>query len=214
VVTVTRGDISLIERYVRSREQRAAEARPDLDYIDQDACQEAETLKTKLSGIQPGREQAAEYQRLVLEILNYLFNPELIEGRPEVRTSEGTERRDIIFTNDSDESFWTYLRTTHDSIVIMFEAKNTIELGPAEINQTATYLGDRIGRLGILVTRREPSEAVKRKIASVWNDGAPRKVILTLTDDQLRELLDLRCQGGSPTKWLQNHYRKFRTSLQ
>jgi hypothetical protein len=30
----------------------------------------------------------------------------------------------------------------------------------------------------------------------------------------LRELLDFRCQGGSPTKWMQKHYRNFRVSLQ
>jgi hypothetical protein len=215
VVTITRSDISLVERYVESREQQAADARPALDYIDEDACKEAEALKKKLAAIQAGREQAADYQRLILEILNYLFNPELIDGQPEVRTMDGTERRDVIFTNDSDESFWSYVRTAHDGILIMFEAKNTNELGMAEINQTATYLGDRIGRLGIVVTRRTPPETVQRKIFSVWNDSAPhRKVILTLNDDQLRHLLDLRCRNLSPTKWMQGHYRKFRTSVQ
>ncbi len=214
VVTVTRGDIGLVERYVRSREQQSADARPALEYIDEDACREAELLKGRLAAIRPGREQAAEYQRVILEVMNYLFSPELIDDQPEVRTIDGTERRDIIFTNDSDESFWNYVRIAHDGIFVMFEAKNTNELGLAEINQTATYLGDRIGRLGILVTRRTPPETVQRKIFSVWNDSAPRKVILTLTDEHLRELLDLRCREGSPTKWMQKHYRAFRTSLQ
>jgi hypothetical protein len=214
VVTVTRGDISLVERYVRGREQQSAQARPSIDYIDEDACREAERLKEKLKATPAGRENAAAYQELVLEILNYLFNPELIDGQPEVRTFEGTERRDIIFTNDSDESFWDYVRTTHDGIFIMFEAKNTNDLDMPEINQTATYLGDRIGRLGVIVTRTNPRETVQRKMYSVWNDSSPRKVILTLADEQLRELLDLRCNEGSPTKWMQRHYRKFRTSAQ
>ena len=215
VITITRGDISLVERYVKARESNSAEARPALDYIDEDACKEAHALRDKLAAIQPGREQAAEYQRVVLKILNYLFSPELIDGQPEVRTIDGTERRDIIFTNDSDESFWTYVRTTHDGIFLMFEAKNTTDLGLAEINQTATYLGDRIGRLGIIVTREAPKENVQRKIFSIWNDSAPnRKVILTLSDEQLRELLELRCRDLSPTKWMQKHYRHFRTSVQ
>ncbi len=215
VVIVTRNDLGLVERYVRSREQQAADARPALDYIDEDACKEAEALKDKLAKTPTGREHAAEYQRVVLEILNYLFNPELIDGQPEVRTMDGTERRDIIFTNDSDETFWEYVRTAHDGILLMFEAKNTDELDLAAINQTATYLGDRIGRLGIVVTRQEPSEAVRRKIFSVWNDSGPnRKVILTLSDQNLRDLLDVRCRNGSPTKWMQSHYRKFRTAVQ
>jgi hypothetical protein len=215
VVTVTRGDIGLVERYVRSREQQSVDARPAIDYIDEDACKEAELLKDKLSGIAPGRENSAEFQQLVLEILNYLFTPELTDGKPEVRTLDGTERRDILFTNESDESFWDYVRTEHSGIIVMFEVKNTDDLDLAAINQTATYLGDRVGRLGVIVTRRTPSKTVLRKILSVWNDSAPnRKVILTLCDDQLRELLDIRCRDKSPTKWMQKHYREFRTTVQ
>ena len=215
VVTVTRGDIALVERYIRAREEQAADARPAIDYIDGDACIEAEKLKEKIKAIPPGREHAAEYQRVVLEVINYLFSPELIDGQPEVRTVDGTERRDIIFTNDSDESFWTYVRSTHDSLMLMFEVKNTEELDMAAVNQTAVYLGDRIGRLGFIVTREPPSENVMRKTYAVWNDsGQGRKAILILTDVHLFELLDLRCRDGSPTKWLQKHYRSFRTSLQ
>lgn len=215
VVLVTKSDVGLVERYVRSKERQAAEARPAFDYIDEDACREAETLKRRLAAIPPGREHASEYQRTVLEILNYLFNPDLIDGAPEVRTIDGTERRDIIFTNDSDESFWEFVRNEHSGILVMFEAKNTENLEMANINQTATYLGDRIGRLGVIVTRKGPSEAVKRKLFLVWNDSGPdRKVILVLADEDLRAMLDLRCRNGSPTKWMQRHYRLFRESVQ
>jgi hypothetical protein len=214
VVTVTRSDISLIERYVRSREQRSGEALPAFDYVDEDACREAESLKERLNVIPAGREQASEYQKLILEVLNFLFSPELIDGAPEVRTIDGTERRDIIFTNDSDESFWDYVRTVHDGIFLMFEAKNTEMLELAAINQTATYLGDRIGRLGIIVTRNAPPETILRKTFSVWNDSTARKVILIMSDQDIRELLDLRCRNGSPTKWMQRHYRAFRTAVQ
>jgi hypothetical protein len=215
IVTITRSDIGLVERYVRSREQQSGAARPAFDYIDEDVCKESGALKEKLGAIPPGRERAADYVKLVLEILNFLFNPELIDGTPEVRTIDGTERRDIIFTNDSDESFWDFVRTEHSGILVMFEAKNKEVLEIADINQTATYLGDRIGTLGLIVTRQAPSDAIQRKMFSVWNDSAPnRKVILTLSDAQLRELLDLRCHNGSPTKWMQKHYRSFRTAVQ
>jgi hypothetical protein len=97
----------------------------------------------------------------------------------------------------------------------MFETKNVRDLGTTAINQTATYLGDRIGRLGLIVTRVAPSEAMLRKTYSVWNDSSvARKVILVLCDEHVRELLDLRCRGGSPTKWMQRHYRDFRTAAQ
>jgi hypothetical protein len=215
VVSVTRSDMAIVDRYVKAREDQKANARPTLDYIDDDRCKEAELLKARLFAINHGREQATEYQGIVLEILNYLFNPELIDGQPEVRTVDGTERRDIIFTNDSDESFWDYVRTAHDAIILMFETKNTLGLDIPAINQTATYLGDRIGRMGVIVTRRTPSDAIQRKIFSVWNDSAPnRKIMLVLTDEHLCDLLDLCCRGGSPTAWMQRHYRAFRTAVQ
>ena len=135
--------------------------------------------------------------------MNFLFNPELIDGQPEVKTVDGTERRDIVFTDDSDESFWEYIRSEHAGILVMFEAKNVATLEIAAINQTATYLGDRIGRLGVIVTRAGVPENVQRKAFSVWNDSAPnRKVILILDDDHLYELLDVHGKDGSPTQWL------------
>lgn len=211
VVMVTRRDLSLVENYVKTREAQGDQARPALDYIDEDAYREAEQLKKRLATIPPGRANAEEYQRLILEILNYLFNPELIDGQPEVRTIDGTERRDIIFTNDSDEAFWDYIRNRY-GLLLMFEAKNTHELDMAAINQTATYLGKRIGKLGVIVTRHAPKETVAKKIMTVFNDG--EKVILTLCDDQVNELLNLRCTNGSPTKWIQSYYRAFRQSVQ
>jgi hypothetical protein len=214
IVTVTRRDIALVDRYVQARERRAADAVPELLYIDEDAASEAETLLHRLEACPAGRERAADYQRLVLEILNFLFNPDLIDGSLEEATAEGTERRDIVFTNDSDEPFWAYVRTEHSGLLLMFETKNTLDLDMAAVNQTATYLGDRLGRLGVIVTRQQETEAVRRKLFSVWNDSSPRKVILVLADEHLKQLLALRSVGKSTTKWMQQHYRRFRTEVQ
>ena len=218
VVSVTRADISLVERYVRSREQAAADAHPAASYgddLDRTVCAQAGVLADRLRATPTGREAAAAYQRLVLEILNFVFNPDLVDGQPEVRTIDGTERRDIIFTNESDDSFWSYLRSEHSGLLVMFEVKNTDDLRPDALNQTATYLGDRLGRLGVIVTRQPAPEAIQRKAMSVWNDsGTARKAILILSDSDLHELLDLRCRDRSPTKWMQRRYRDFRMALQ
>ena len=112
MVTVTRSDIDLVDRYVRSREQQARDARPAMNYIDQAARDEAAALKQRLRSIAPGREQAAEYQRLVLEILNFLFSPELIDGQrksglstaPRGVTSSSPTIRTNRFGSTSDQS--------------------------------------------------------------------------------------------------------------
>lgn len=154
IVLLTRKEVERVDHYVQAKETAASDAQPSLTYIDfKGTCPESESLKQRLRSLTSGIKNASAYQRLVLEILNFLFNPELIDGELEVRTIDGTERRDIIFTNDSDQSFWSYLRTEHSSLFIMFETKNTESVDNAHLNQAATYLGDRIGRLGFIVTK-------------------------------------------------------------
>lgn len=164
VVTITRSDVGLLDRYVKSREQARADAQPTFEYVDGDVCRQSDDLKARLSALEPGHALAGDYQQLVLEILNFLFNPELIDGRLEVRTADGTERRDIVFTNDSDESFWDFTRTEHSSLLLMFEAKNVSALDMTALNQTATYLGDRLGTLAFIVTRHDPGAAIQKRL--------------------------------------------------
>ena len=215
IVTITRSEIERIDRFVDRKELTAAQAQPSLTYLEQSEVRpEADRLKELLSQMSPGAANASQFQRLFLEIANYLFNPELIDGSLEVKTVDGTERRDVIFTNDSDQPFWTYLRTEHSSFLLMFEAKNTAGLTPGHYNQTATYLGDRLGRLGFIVTRNEASEANQRKAFSIYNDSSPRKIILVLSDSDLMKMLDMKCNGEDPMRYVQKIYRVFRQSVQ
>ena len=113
-------------------------------------CQETESLKTKLADIPSGIAHASTYQRAVLEILNCLFNPELIDSEMEVKTYEGTERRDILFTNDSDQSFWSYIRQEHSAVLLMFETKNRHFSFPVDVKQP--FSGSiSLGRGGVIL---------------------------------------------------------------
>ena len=215
VALLNRTEIERIDRYILAKEKAYEQAQPSLNYIDASKISiVAEELKEKLIHVKTGREDAGKYQRVVLEILNFLFNPELIDGELEVATVDGTERRDIIFTNDSDQSFWAYLRNEHSSIFIMFEVKNTDDINNFYLNQVATYLGDWLGRLGFIVTRKVLEEAQQRKSFSIFNDSHPRKIILTLSDEDLCNMLDMKCQGNAPMRHVQKLYRTFRTKVQ
>jgi hypothetical protein len=215
VVAVTRREIERVDRYIRVKEDNAVQAQPSTGFINDAGFKaEADELRAKLKAVSIGREDAARYQQTILEILNFLFNPELIDGELEVRTVEGTERRDIIFTNDSDITFWDYVRSEHSGVFLMFETKNTQNLNPAALNQTGTYLGDRLGRLGFIVTRNKPSDSAMKKVFSIYNDSTPRKIILFLSDQDIEHMLDQKVSGNNPTKHIQNLYRKFRTSVQ
>lgn len=215
VTQIARKEVERIDRFVAMKEANAAQAQPSITYINTNASRpEADSLKDKLRQLPSGFNKAAEYQILILEVLNYLFLPDLIDGELEVRTVDGTERRDIIFTNDSDSSFWDYIRNEHSCLFLMFETKNTKAIESPHINQTATYLGDRIGRLGFIVSRNPIEDSGQKKIFSVYNDSNPRKIILTLCDDDINKMLDMRCRGEDPMRYVQKLYRNFRTKVQ
>lgn len=214
VTTTSRVETAIIDAYIKQREQQAAAAQPILPPLENGSAGTGESLLVRLAAIPPGQSEATAYQGLVLDILTFVFCPDLIDGRLEERTIDGTERRDIIFTNDSDATFFDYVRTSHESLFVMFEVKNTDDLTMAALNQAATYLGDRIGRLGYIVTRKPPGDNLLRKQISIFNDSNPRKVLLILSDFDLEELVKIRMQDVSPIPWLQRHYRKFRTAAQ
>lgn len=216
VTSTSRVETAIIDNYVKQREQNAAEALPFLPSPppNEDTKATGRLLLERLPSIPTGQSWAVAYQQAVLDILTFVFCPDLIDGRLEERTIDGTERRDMIFTNDSDTSFLGYVRSTHDALMIMFETKNVAELTMAALNQTATYLGDRIGRFGCIVTRKSPTENLVRKQISIFNDSHPRKVLLILSDADLTELIEIRIREASPVTWLQKRYREFRTAVQ
>lgn len=215
IVTINRREIARVDNYILRKEADKQQAQPSSEYaIDSDVCKQAADLCKRLTDLKPGHLNADTYQRLILEILNFLFNPELISGELEVRTVDGTERRDIIFTNDSDLTFWDYIRGEHSALLLMFETKNVQALEPTHFNQTATYLGDRIGRIGFIVTRNAIQETQQKKAYSIYNDSNPRKIILVFSDSDIKLMLDIRCKGNDPMRYVQKHYREFRQRVQ
>jgi hypothetical protein len=217
----TRANISILDQYVSRKEKEAPQALPV--YVDREDLglptkPLAEEFIGRLGSLPVGIAHAKDYQRLIYEILNYLFEPELTDGEMEVRTFEGTERRDIIYTNESDASFWQYVRLNYGGPLVMFEVKNVKDLEIEHINQTATYLGARLGMLGFIITRQTPPENITRKTYSVFSDtpSIPRKIIIILSDEDLSTMLRSRDSGQSPTptQCIQRKYREFRTRVQ
>jgi hypothetical protein len=221
IAHVTRANMKLLDGYISRKEKESSQALPV--YVDREDLglptrPMAEEFTKRIADLPTGVSYAKDYQRILYEILNYLFEPELTDGEMEVRTIEGTERRDIIYTNESDMSFWQYVRLNYGSPLVMFEAKNVQELEIEHINQTASYLGVRLGMLGFIVTRQLPKDNVIRKIYAVYNDtpSTPRKIILVLSDNDLAVMLRNKDTGQSPTpnQYIQRKYREFRTKVQ
>jgi len=219
VVKFTRTRLTLLDQYIGSKEREGTQEEPilrsDQIFLDSEN-QLGERFISRLDSLPVGRTAASDYQRLVFEIFNYLFEPELTDGKMEVETYQGTERRDIIYTNEAETSFWGYVRTTYNSLLVMFENKNVEKVELEHINQTASYLGVRLGMLGFIVTRKSPGDNIIRKTYSIFNDtpSTPRKIILILSDEDLKLMVRLKQENRSPSKHVQNIYKQFRMRVQ
>lgn len=219
VIEVTRRQLDLVDRYVGRKEREAANAQPALvggAVSPRAVIDLGNVFIGRLQALPTGQPAAGEYQRLVYEILNYLFEPELTDGEMEVKTFLGTERRDIVYINESERSFLKYVRDAYQSLFVLFEAKNVAEVELDHVNQTAAYLGARLGMLGFIVTRYPAGENVTRKTYAVFNDtpSMPRKTILIVTDEDLIAMIRLKQAGREPMKHLRNIYRRFRNRVQ
>jgi len=174
-----------------------------------------ENLLEAIEKLPSGKAGAYEYQRLILSLFNSLFEPELVDGEAQVRTATGVEIRDLVYTNNSDRPFLRFLLTEHGNLLVVFDCKNVRALAPADVNQMANYLGDPMGRCGFIVMRHAPTESELKKARATYNKGSPRKVILFLTDEDLRIMVGLK-RGGTrhPVDHLQRRYREFVQSIE
>lgn len=220
VTKITRKEIHLLDQYIRRKESDAAQAQPQLYAGEADkllpGTPAAEEFINQLQSIQTGRESARTYQLEMLAILNHLFEPELTDGKIEEQTIHGTERRDIIFTNESDRSFWQYVRQHYKDFLVMFEAKNVEDLTNSDLAQTATYMGERLGYLSLILTRNPPKKSQILKCFSIYNDSGStvRKVIIILNDEDIIKMLKMRESGNNPTNYVQQKYRDFKIKCQ
>ena len=70
--------------------------------------------------------------------------------------------------------------------------------------------------LGFIVTRKPPGDNIIRKTYSIFNDtpSLPRKVILILSDEDLKLMIRLKQENKSPSKHVQTIYKQFRMRVQ
>lgn len=215
-VSVTRHQVGLVDQYVRRKEREAHLAQPDPPpLLAASPFPSGDDTLSAIEALRTGQAAAYEYQRLVLALLNALFEPDLVDGEPQVRTATGVEVRDIVFTNNSDRSFLRFLLSEHGNLLLVFECKNVVAVDADDINQLANYLGDPMGRCGVIVTRNPASDSAAKKARATYNKGSPHRVVLILSDDDLRVMVEMKRSGTRhPVDHLQRLYRQFVQSIE
>ncbi len=163
-------------------------------------------LKAALDGCPVGSVGWKQFEDLCTEVLEYLFAPPLGKPIEQARTYSGVNRRDMVFPNrnvdegqTTAEKNWHLLYRELDARMILFEYKNydATEIGHEEVIQSANYLTKPMGRLGIIVGTKLPNESAHRQRNTIYTNQ--QKVILFLTKEHLKEMLDMKERGEEPS---------------
>lgn len=200
-VKVSRRNLKLVDRYVARKEKEAARALPT-EQIEAPAFEAAPYL-TELKALKAGLPDAKRYEALLLRIFNALFEPKLTDGKPQSRTADGTEIRDLVYINSLDDPWLAALHRDFGNFVLIFECKNVADLEVGHVNQLATYLGDPTGHFACLVTRNPATNAIGRKVRAVYNKQFPRRLILVISDVDVEAMLKAREAGQSAIRVMQ-----------
>jgi hypothetical protein len=154
-------------------------------------------LITDLSNCQIGQQGWREFEQICFAILNQVFVPPLKLAKEQSRTLSGLEIRDALFSLRGAKGGWEEVRKEFEANFLLCEFKNhSNSFGIDEVNQTRNYLRKSIGRLGIIFSRKGPSESALRLRNSIFSEE--KKVILFFDDKHLVELIKLKQANQDP----------------
>lgn len=179
------------------------------------SCNKSEEyiLIEKLKACKPGKENWNRYQKLVGEILSFLFSPPLLQPLSEKSDASKVNRRDFIFPNYCDTGFWAYLRSRYCADYIVVDAKNYIQkVTKKEILQMANYLKYHgTGLFGMIIARNGISESATYTLREVW--AIEKKLIIILQDNDIEQMLLEKISKRDPENVIRQKIEDFRLSV-
>lgn len=153
-----------------------------------------------------------EFENICIDILKFLFLPDLLEPKIQARSYSGIDRRDAIFPNRNfkGNGNWAYLFKELGAKLIPFEFKNydSSDINKNEVIQTSSYLREPMGKLAVLCCSKEPVESAYIKRNTIYKDENG-KVILFLTKDHFKEMIFIKERGEDPSDLIMDLLERF-----
>jgi hypothetical protein len=163
---------------------------------------EGQRLYLELSNINPGKEEATDYENKCIEILKYLFDnkTDLTLWEKQLSTDDGLNRNDLLCRIASYENnFWAELSNDFHTRYIVFEFKNyTKAIKQGQIFTTEKYLYlTALRSVCFLIARNGADKnAIKAAKGALKEAG---KLIIVIDNSDVNEMLKLKDNGDDPS---------------
>ena len=152
----------------------------------------ANSLATVLQSIVPGSESAADYHKLMVGMVEFLFFPKLLCPIKEKEIHQGRKRIDIQMENGARSGIFNRLHDVHKipCAYVPFECKNyQTDVANPEIDQLAGRFSINRGKAGFLCCRQfENRNLFLERCKDTYTDG--RGLILPLDDQTILSFLE------------------------
>lgn len=167
----------------------------------------------ELKNIKPGKKDWSIFQKLCVNIFEYLFTPPLEKPLYELSDETRTNRRDIIFPNYADAGFWKFMMDKYNADFLVIDAKNySANVEKKEVLQMSNYLKSfGTGLFGIIVCRKNPKSNAIITQREHWM--AYHKLIIFINDNDIIQMLTLKEKSNSPEDVIRQKIEEFRLSL-
>jgi hypothetical protein len=156
-------------------------------------------LQAKLRELEPGEEGAADYEKLVEDVLRLCFYKALTNIEAKSRDVSGKVIRDIIVGNHSSIQFWQMLRQQYGATQIICECKNYKDLTSDDFHQVSYYMNDKIGRAALLM-HRGSSELKKTYLEHIRRINTDKGGIILLLGERDLEIFLRQALNGKKSE--------------
>lgn len=185
ILNYNRENYDVVKTFVDIKERTAKDCKND-PLFSQIPVHSSKTKLIEVLKLPTGKTEKADlrYEDLITQLMASFLYPDLDFAKSQSRTDSGVLIRDIIFYSNRNIDFLKDIYKDYGVRQIVFELKNVKELNSEHINQLNRYMTDQFGKFSIIITRNNPTKAIKRNLIDLWS--GQRKCILIITDEELK----------------------------
>lgn len=170
----------------------------------------------KFVDVEKGKKSFRQYEELCVDALKLVLSDYLDIWEKQQNSSDDLFRFDLIckIKKNIDDDFFTTLNRYFNTKYVVFEFKNYNEkITQREIYTTEKYLYDKALRnVAIIVSREGVSESADKAIKGSLREQG--KLIISLTDSDLLDMIDMYYKGENAADYLSSKLDKLLIELE